>query len=58
MEESKSVPVGLPVGQNKPPVYIASQAHPRESIAYKNCIVIMALKRADFAGLGKTGEKW
>jgi hypothetical protein len=38
MENSKSVPVGSPVGQNEPPVPIGSQTQPSEPIGDKNRI--------------------
>jgi hypothetical protein len=46
MEDSKSVPVGSPVGQNGPPVSVGSQTQPNESVENKNRINKMALKRA------------
>jgi hypothetical protein len=43
--DSKSVPVGSPVGQKEPPVPIGSHAQPSEPIGDKNRIISMALKR-------------
>jgi hypothetical protein len=56
MEDSKSVPVGSPVGQNEPPVPIGSHIQPSEPIRDKNRITRMALKRAGGAGVGKEGR--
>jgi hypothetical protein len=53
MEDSKSVPIGSPAGQNEPPVSIGSQTQPSEPIGDKNRITSLALKRAVFAGLGE-----
>jgi hypothetical protein len=57
MEESMSVLVASPVGQNVPPVPIASHTQPSEPIGDKNRITRLALKRAVCAALGNgTGE--
>jgi hypothetical protein len=53
MEDSKSVFVGSPVGQNEPPVPIGSQTQPGEPIGDKNRITSRAMKRAVCAGLRK-----
>jgi hypothetical protein len=58
MEDSKSVPVGLPVGQNEPPLSIGCHTQSSEPIREKNRITNRALKSATCAGLGKTEEKW
>jgi hypothetical protein len=43
MEESKRVPVALPVGHNEPPVPTGCQAQPREPKGDKKGIISMAL---------------
>jgi hypothetical protein len=53
MEDSMSVSVGSPVGQNEPPVSIESPTQPSEPIGDKNRITSRALKRAACADLGK-----
>jgi hypothetical protein len=52
MEHSKSVPAGLSVGQNEPPVSIGYRTQPSESTRDKNRGNNMALKRAGCADLG------
>jgi hypothetical protein len=52
MEDSKSVLVGSPIGQNEPPVPSGSQTQPREPIGDKNRIASRVLKRAICADLG------
>jgi hypothetical protein len=46
MKDSKSVPIGSPVGQNERSVPIGSHVQPSDPIGDKNWITIMALKRA------------
>jgi hypothetical protein len=47
MEDSKSVSVRPPAGQNEPPVFIGSQTQPSEPIGDKNRITSLAV----FAGV-------
>jgi hypothetical protein len=35
VKDSKSIPIGSPVAQNKPPVPIGSQTQPSEAIGHK-----------------------
>jgi hypothetical protein len=53
MVNSKSVPVGLDVGRNEPPMPIGSQIQPREPVGDKNRITSRVLKMAVCALLGK-----
>jgi hypothetical protein len=53
MEDSKSVPVDLPLGLNEPTVPTGSRTQQSEPIGDKNRITCMALKRARCAGLGE-----
>jgi hypothetical protein len=45
MEDSKSFPVGLPVGQNEWPVPIGSRIQPSESVADKKGIIFQGTRR-------------
>jgi hypothetical protein len=53
IEDSESLPVGSPAGQNEPTVFIGSQTKQREPIGDKNRISSLALRKAVFAGLGE-----
>jgi hypothetical protein len=53
MQDSKLVLAGSPVGQSEPPVLIGSQTQLSEPVEDKNRLTNMALKRADFSGIGK-----
>jgi hypothetical protein len=44
-EDSKSVPIGSPVGQNEPPAAIGGQIQRSEPIGDKNWIISMVLRR-------------
>jgi hypothetical protein len=57
VEDSKSVPVGLPLRQNEPPVHIDSRTQQSEPIGDKNRITCMALKRAGCAVLGEDNSE-
>jgi hypothetical protein len=57
IEDSKSVPIGLSVGQNELLVPIGSHTQLSEPIGDKNRITSMALRRAGCAGLGKDGSE-
>jgi hypothetical protein len=56
IKDSKSVPVGSPVGRKEPSVPTGCHTHPSEPTGDKNRIASLVLKRAVFAGLWKDGR--